>query len=130
MPNLSGKWVISKHDPLDAILNKLSIPADKRPPQPITNFTVEIKQVGDNVEMKSTGNRGSRETKFVVGTTFETELLMGTITIKVTASWEGNKMLLITDKGAKLYREVVGDQLISTLVLGDETAKVYFNKAG
>jgi len=113
---------------LNPILEKLGIPADKRPPQPITNFSMEIQQDGDNFTIISTGNRGTRESKFTVGTTFETEMLMGTVTVKLTSCWEGNCMLLTSEKGAKLYREVVGNQLVSTLIIGGDTAKLYFNK--
>ena len=83
MVNFSGSWVIAKHDNLDAVVAGLNIPADKRPDQPITGLSQEIKQDGDNFDIKSSGKRGKRETKFTVGTTFETEFLLGTVTAKV-----------------------------------------------
>lgn len=83
MPNLSGSWTLSKHDSLDAVLDKLQVPADKRPPGTITGLSMTITQNGDNFTVKTVAQRGTRETTFAVGTTFETELLMGTITVKV-----------------------------------------------
>ncbi|XP_011664401.1 fatty acid-binding protein type 3 [Strongylocentrotus purpuratus] len=128
MPNLSGSWTLAKHDSLDAVLDKLQVPADKRPPGTITGLSMTITQNGDNFTVKTVAQRGTRETTFAVGTTFETELLMGTITVKVTAAWDGDCLVLTGEKGAKLTRQIVGDQLVSTIDVGGTCAKFYFSK--
>ena len=61
MVNLSGKWVIAKHDNLDAVIVNLKIPADQRPDQPITSMTTEINQDGDNFEIRTTGENRRRD---------------------------------------------------------------------
>lgn len=127
--NLSGNWAIAKHDDLTAVMDKLQMPADKRPAGQITGLTVAIKQDGDNFTITNTGARGTRETSFTVGSTFETELMMGTINVKVTASWDGDSLVLTGEKGAKLIRQIVGGQLVSTVDVMGTVAKLYFNKA-
>ncbi|XP_071479132.1 fatty acid-binding protein, intestinal-like [Diadema antillarum] len=129
MPNFSGNWALAKHDSLDAVLDKLQIPADKRPPAQISGLTMSIKQDGDNFTINTVAQRGARETTFTVGSTFETELMMGTMTLKVSAAWDGDRLVLTGEKGAKLSRELVGDQLVSTVDVHGTVAKFYFNKA-
>ncbi|XP_041468573.1 fatty acid-binding protein type 3-like [Lytechinus variegatus] len=129
MPSFAGNWKLANHDSLDAVLDKLQIPADKRPPGQIPQLDISIKQDGDNFEITTTAQRGTRTTSFAVGTQFETELLMGTVTVKVTASWDGDSLVLTGEKGAKLIRQIVGSQLVSTIDVGGTVAKFYFNKA-
>ncbi|XP_072167006.1 fatty acid-binding protein, intestinal-like [Diadema setosum] len=129
MPNFTGNWALAKHDSLDTVLDKLQIPADKRPPAQISGLTMNIKQDGDNFTINTVAQRGARETTFTVGSTFETELMMGTMTLKVSAAWDGDRLVLTGEKGAKLIRELVGDQLVSTVDVHGTVAKFYFNKA-
>ena len=64
--DLSGKWVYASGDGMDALLDLLKVPAEKRPTDP--SSTVEITQSGDDFTVKTTAADGNcREAKFTIG---------------------------------------------------------------
>ncbi|XP_072167017.1 fatty acid-binding protein 1, liver-like [Diadema setosum] len=126
--DFSGTWSIDKHDSFDALLDLLAVPAEKRPPFPITQLTVEITQNGDNMHIKSTTAQGCNDYSFDVGSEFETNLVVWMPKMKVTSAWEGDSVVLTNEQGFKLSRSLEGGQMVTTMGKGDTTAKVYFNK--
>jgi len=129
--DLSGKWVYASGEGIAALMDKLEIPAEKRPSDP--SSTVEITQNGDSFCIKtSTPDGRNREAKFTIGVEFvdeEIKALRG-MEIKGTPCWEGDKLVL---KGAggngSVSREIVGGQMILTYdIMGVKATRV-FNKA-
>ncbi|XP_022110479.1 fatty acid-binding protein 2, liver-like [Acanthaster planci] len=129
--DLSGKWVYTSGEGMVALMDKLNIPADKRPSDP--SSTVEITQNGDNFCIKTTTPDGrSREAKFTIGVEFvdeEIKALRG-MDIKATPCWEGDKLVLKGSGGnGSVSRQIVGGQMVLTYdVMGVKATRV-FNKA-
>ncbi|XP_071808270.1 fatty acid-binding protein, intestinal-like [Asterias amurensis] len=129
--DLSGKWVYASGDGMDALLDLLKVPAEKRPTDP--SSTVEITQSGDDFTVKTTAADGNcREAKFTIGVEFsdpDIKALRG-VEVKATPCWEGDKLVLKGSGGnGTATREIVGGQLVMSFDIMGTKATRFFNKA-
>lgn len=127
--NFSGTWNIASHEDFTAILDKLQVPEDKRPPSKITNLQVLIEQDGDHIKIVSKTSLGDRVNDFTVGEPCKFVMFGNMPEVDVTSAWEGDRLVITDARGAKLIREIVGDQTVCTFCVGDLAVKLFYNKA-
>ncbi|XP_033127906.1 fatty acid-binding protein, intestinal-like [Anneissia japonica] len=127
--DFSGTWKFVKGENLTTLLDKLNVPADKRPSQ--EGSTVTISQSGDSFSIKTTTAAGDRNVSFSIGTSFvdpDIKALRGK-ELSVTPAWDGAKLVLKGEKGNGVTRELVGGQMVVTFEFDGVSAKRYFAKA-
>ncbi|XP_071963112.1 fatty acid-binding protein, intestinal-like [Antedon mediterranea] len=127
--DFSGTWKFASGEGLVALLDKLNVPADKRPAQ--EGSTVVIAQNGDSFNIKTTTAAGTREVSFSIGTSFvdpDIKALRGK-ELSVTPAWDGDKLVLKGEKGNGVTRELCGGQMCVTFEFDGTKAKRCFSKA-
>ncbi|XP_071479143.1 fatty acid-binding protein 2, liver-like [Diadema antillarum] len=126
--DFSGSWTIDHHDDFSAMLEKLQVPADQRPPATISQLDVEIKQDGDNFTITNKSPAGTKEHSFTVGESFKLVMMGNMPEVDVSSSWDGDRLVFTDNRGVKLTREIVDGQIVSTFSMGDSSVKLYFKR--
>jgi len=129
MAAMNGNWKLTRHEKFDEYLTKIGLGMIKRKMAVSMSPTQEVTIDGDSVNIK---NSLGKDVVFTVGNPFEFESPTGD-KFQGTGSWEGDKLVTrATFKNGEehvTYREVVGDEFIQTMILGDLTCVRVFKKA-
>ncbi|XP_060601144.1 sodium/calcium exchanger regulatory protein 1-like [Ruditapes philippinarum] len=128
---LVGKWEYVSADNLDGYMEAAAVPENLREVAKKSIPTLEISNAGDSWTIKTTVSDKVKDTTFKVGEEFDSVSLTGQ-PLKCTVAMEGEKMVETQKAGdvsVIVTREKVGDQLISTMTLGGQTATITFKSA-
>lgn len=134
-PNFSGKYSLLRNENFDEFLAANGANWLIRKMATSSSPNLDVTQEGDKINMKLHSMVHSKETNVTVGEQFEETQQNGAV-MKVTPKWEGSKLVMSYEpkeaesagKPQTHTREVVGDELILTLQVGDVTAKRIFKK--
>merc|ERR1712004_530202 len=124
---MNGKWKLASQENFDEYLSKVGVGLMKRKMACSMSPTCDVDIQGDTINIK---NSLGKDVVFTIGVEFGHESPTGE-KFKVTGYWEGDKLCTKASvKGGDhiTYREVVGDELINTIVFGDLTCKRIFKK--
>ncbi|XP_064613469.1 fatty acid-binding protein-like [Liolophura sinensis] len=131
MASLQGKWTFKSFENMEAFLNAIDVPEDVKQKAMVLKPDVAISQNGDTWTFTTTLGDKSTDTVFKLDQEFDHQNLMGKI-IKSKISLEGDK-LVETQSGEgetiTVTREVVGDEMLSTLSAKGVTTVVRFQRA-
>ncbi|XP_070575075.1 fatty acid-binding protein 2, liver-like [Ptychodera flava] len=131
----AGKWTLDRSENLEAFMDAVGAPEEARAKAREVSPVVEMIKNGDVLTIKMTGKEKTVEQTFKLGEPFdETYGIQGNVR-KAVATAEGQKLVIKgvggDSKADQIVetREIVGDQMLVTLTLGDVSAKRYFNRA-
>merc|ERR1712121_356715 len=126
--DMNGKWKLDHQDNFEDYLVKVGLGLMKRKVAINMTPTQEVSIEGDTVNIK---NSLGSDVTFTVGVEFEHESPTGD-KFKATGSWEGDKLItkatFKTGEEHVTVREVVGDEFIQTITLGDLVCKRVFKR--
>ncbi|XP_045171134.1 sodium/calcium exchanger regulatory protein 1-like [Mercenaria mercenaria] len=128
---LVGKWEYVSADNMDGYMEAAAVPENLREVARKSIPTLEISNDGDSWTIKTTVSDKVKDTTFKVGEEFDSVSLTGQA-LKCTVAMEGEKMVETQKAGDAtviVTREKVGDQLISKMTIGGQTATITFKKA-
>ncbi|XP_013387579.1 fatty acid-binding protein, intestinal-like [Lingula anatina] len=131
--DFSGMWKLDRSENFEDFLKENGANIVARKMAGLSKPTQEIKQEGNKFVIKTQAGFWTQEQSFTVGDSFQQDH-QGT-TMTCSTRWEGNK--LITDlvpneegkgKKTKNTRELVGDELVQTMEVGNVVCKRIFKK--
>ncbi|KAL4223535.1 hypothetical protein ACF0H5_017006 [Mactra antiquata] len=128
---LVGKWEYESADNLDGYMDAAAIPEQLRAMAKNSKPVMEISNSGNSWTLKTTVSDKVKDTTFNIGEEFDSMSLAGQ-PLKCTVAMEGDKMVETQKQGditIVITREVAGDQLISKMTVGGQTATITFKKA-
>jgi len=130
---LVGKWKQDRHENLEAYLKEVGVNIAKRKLVLTVSPTMEIKVDGNNFEITQATTFTKQEMKFTLGEKFNTDM-PGIFDGKfeAQASLDGEKLIIECSpagKQTKIIRELVGEELVMTMIVGDIECKRIFKKA-
>jgi len=135
MSALNGKWTQTGSEKMEDYLKEVGLGMIKRKLVLALSPVMDISIDGNKVNIKTCTTFSSQEMSFTVGEDFETDM-PGICDGKFNASavMDGDKMIVTavpstaTIKGTTTTREIVGEQLVMTMVCGAVECKRFFKK--
>jgi len=130
---LAGKWKQYKSEHLEDYLKAVGMNIAKRKLVCSVSPTMEVKVDGNNFEIENATTFTKQEMKFTAGEEFMTDMPgIFSGTFKATPSIDEGKLVIDVEPNGvptKIIREIVGEELVMTMICGDVTCKRYFKKA-